>query len=382
MNFIVLFFLLSYGGIHCYVLCKLKGAFNPPFWFLALTFVIFLFMALAPLMVHAVGRHDGYLIVRIFYFITFGWMGLIFFFFCFSLLLDIYGFILYASGRFWKGDLHTFLPSLRLSFIIPLFLSFGIFGYGLFEASAWKVEHFALESKKVPEAEGRIRIVQITDLHIGMVMRGERLNRLIRLIKESEPDMLVSTGDLLDARGDGLAEACSLFKSITPRFGKFAVTGNHEYYAGLEHSLDFTRRAGFYVLRGKGLSPSGLINIAGIDDEAVRRGETLPDLPLRKIFASLPKDKFTLFLRHRPEVEKDVLGMFDLQLSGHTHKGQIFPFNLLTRLFFPMQAGFFTLRNGSILYVNRGAGTWGPPIRFLSPPEITIIDLLPGTGKI
>jgi hypothetical protein len=94
------------------------------------------------------------------------------------------------------------------------------------------------------------------------------------------------------------------------------------------------------------------------------------------VLSGLPTDKFTLILYHRPVIAKDSLGAFDLQLSGHTHKGQIFPFSLVTGLIFSMQAGYFNLPNNSALYVSRGTGTWGPPIRFLAPPEITLFDLI------
>jgi len=120
-----------------------------------------------------------------------------------------------------------------------------------------------------------------------------------------------------------------------------------------------------------------LINIAGFDDAVVSGKSPKTDDSVRQVLKSLPSDKFTLLLYHRPLIAKDTLGAFDLQLSGHTHKGQIFPFSLVTGLFFPMQAGYFLLPGHSALYASRGTGTWGPPIRFLSPPEITLFDIMP-----
>ena len=89
-----------------------------------------------------------------------------------------------------------------------------------------------------------------------------------------------------------------------------------------------------------------------------------------------PPDRFTLLLKHRPAVDPDSLGLFDLQLSGHVHKGQIFPFNMLTYLFYPVRTGFTLYSLNTALYVSRGTGTWGPPIRFLAPPEVTVIELI------
>ncbi len=90
----------------------------------------------------------------------------------------------------------------------------------------------------------------------------------------------------------------------------------------------------------------------------------------------MPKDQFILYLKHRPLVDKEAIGLFDLQLSGHAHKGQIFPFSLVTKLVYPTDEGGLILPHNSILYVSRGAGTWGPPIRFLAPPDIVVIELM------
>lgn len=130
------------------------------------------------------------------------------------------------------------------------------------------------------------------------------------------------------------------------------------------------------MLRGEGLSIDGVINIAGVDDPQVIKYGNLKGTPENVLLAGLPRERFTLLLKHRPFIDQKSLGFFDLQLSGHVHKGQIFPFSIITGLYYPIQAGLATLPDNSRLYVSRGSGTWGPPIRFLSPPEITIIELV------
>jgi hypothetical protein len=168
-----------------------------------------------------------------------------------------------------------------------------------------------------------------------------------------------------------------LLQEINPRYGKFAVTGNHEFFAGLGHVLDFMRGAGFVVLRGEGVNVAGMINIAGVDDPAGARYGLSSGISEHGMLSKLSGKHFTLLLKHQPVVNGAVSGLFDLQLSGHTHGGQMFPFNFVTSRFFQYHRGSFDLPNHSYLYVNRGAGTWGPPIRFLAPPEITVVDLVP-----
>jgi predicted MPP superfamily phosphohydrolase len=130
------------------------------------------------------------------------------------------------------------------------------------------------------------------------------------------------------------------------------------------------------MLRGEARVVPGLINIAGVDDPTRNRFSSARSVSEKEVLSSLCREGFTLLLKHRPLVAEDALGLFDLQLSGHAHKGQIFPATLLVEAIYPTAAGFLRLEKGSCLYVSRGAGTWGPPIRFLASPEVTVIELV------
>jgi hypothetical protein len=203
------------------------------------------------------------------------------------------------------------------------------------------------------------------------MVRASRLDRILEQIRAAAPDLLISTGDLVDGQLDHMSELFELLREIQPRFGKYAITGNHEFYAGLEEALEFTRRAGFTVLRDEIAGDGGPICVAGVDYRF--RGAPDGELPLLK---AADCDRFVLFLKHTPVARPETLGLFDLQLSGHTHRGQIFPFGLVTGIIYPMQAGLYSLDRGSRLYTSRGSGTWGPPMRVGAPPEVTIIELV------
>jgi predicted MPP superfamily phosphohydrolase len=322
-------------------------------------------------------RQGSHFFTRAVAYISYGWMGFLFLFVSLSLLLDAYRLLHDLCEYLISRDLPRLLPAPLPLFLITFSLSLGILVYGLFEARAVRTERITVTSAKIPASAGRIRIAQISDLHIGIMMQGERLKKILEEIKKSNPDILVSTGDLVDGQGDGLFDAYPFFREYSPPLGKFAVTGNHEFYAGIARALDFTRQAGFDVLRGEVRSVGGLINIAGFDDLALSGGSLRDGSSFGSVLGRQAPGIFTLLLYHRPLIAKDAPGLFDLQLSGHTHKGQIFPFSLVTGIVFPMQAGYFPLPRHSALYVSRGTGTWGPPVRFLSPPEITLIDLIP-----
>jgi predicted MPP superfamily phosphohydrolase len=186
----------------------------------------------------------------------------------------------------------------------------------------------------------------------------------------------VATGDLVDAQINHLPGLRELFQDIQPPYGKFAVTGNHEYYAGLERSLEFIRNSGFTPLRGES-KDIGVIQIAGVDDRTaiqLKAGRPVSD---REALANTDRaKKFVLYLKHQPHPDEDAIGLFDLMLSGHTHKGQVWPFSYISQRAHPLHAGRYDVGRGSVVYTSRGTGTWGPPIRFLSPPEVTVIELV------
>ena len=238
------------------------------------------------------------------------------------------------------------------------------------------MERREIKSPRISESTGRVRLLQISDVHIGMIVGKNRLLQIARKVKEAAPDLLISTGDLLDGQIDSLTECAAILREIRPPYGKVAIMGNHEHFAGLARSLDFMQEAGFIMLRGEAMIAAG-IGIAGLDDPMGRGFDLYRDVRAKDLLSGLPAEAFILLLVHQPIVQKDVVDRFDLQLSGHTHGGQIFPFSLITRIFFSFHSGFFHLGSRSSLYVSRGTGTWGPPIRFLSPPEITVIDLVP-----
>ena len=215
------------------------------------------------------------------------------------------------------------------------------------------------------------RFLQVSDLHLGLLNREGALKRVVSRLKELEPDLLVATGDMVDAQLDHLDGLSDLWGEINPPLGKFAVTGNHEVYAGLGQSLEFLRGSGFTVLRNESRDVGDILTLAGVDDDQVRSSPTDES----GLLGSRPQGFFTVLLKHRPSVSPGALGRFDLQLSGHTHLGQIFPFRFLTGLQYPRQNGLYDLPGGAKLYTSRGTGTWGPPMRVLAPPELTVFEV-------
>ena len=377
MTLFMLTFFLLYGSMHIYAFLKAKAAFA--FGTVTGTGValFMLIMIFAPVIVRLSEKAGFEVFARLMSYIGYTWLGILFLFISASIVIDLYRLAIYSGGLILKKDLAPLIISAKYAFFVPLILSSVIAVYGYFDARNIRTETVLIKSPKIPAEAGNLRIVQISDVHLGLIVREERLRRILSEVKKADPDILVSTGDLVDGQINGLSGLAEILRSVNPRYGKFAITGNHEFYAGLPQALDFTEKAGFKILRGEVLTVAGLINIAGVDDPQVKAYSRFKGASEKELLSGISNGKFTVLLKHRPLIDTSALGLFDLQLSGHVHKGQIFPFSLITGTYYhPIQAGFAVLAGNSHLYVSRGSGTWGPPIRFLSPPEVTVIDLV------
>jgi predicted MPP superfamily phosphohydrolase len=375
MTLFLLIYFSIYGGVHLYAFLKLKRGFAlelPAYLILGIFMIL---MVVAPIVVRISERHGHESLARGLAYIGFTWMGLLFIFISVSFFFDIYRLLHFMARMLTRSPLEGFTLSLRNFCTLAILFSFAVVIYGYFEALHIRTEHVTVETCKIPEKIGRFRVVQISDVHLGLIVGKSRLERILRKVKDARPDILVSTGDLVDGQMDDLEMLTDMFQNIPTTYGKFAITGNHEFYAGIDRALAFTEKAGFTMLRGEGITVSNFLNVAGVDDPAGKRYG--PDLAAseKALLEKMPREKFTLFLKHQPVINSEALGMFDLQLSGHTHKGQIFPFNLVTKLFYRMHTGLSKVNGNALLYVSRGSGTWGPPVRFLSPPEVTVIDI-------
>jgi hypothetical protein len=374
----IVFFLIIfgvYGGLHAYAFLKARSvfAFGP----LAGTALgaFMLLMVVALFLVRTLEAHEYELPARVLSYVAYFWMAALFLFFCGSLLFDSIGLITRAVGWITRCDISSTLVPVKTSFFISLGLALAICAYGYIEAQDIRTERIVIDTAKLPAGIDRLVIVQISDVHLGLINRCRRFGPMIRLVKDANPDIFVVTGDLVDAQINHLTGLADMLREVTAKYGKFAIMGNHEYYAGTEKSTAFIKESGLTLLRDEAVT-AGPITIAGADDRTAVQLKLGHPSSETKLLAGLPRDRFVLYLKHQPRIDPNTIGLFDLQLSGHTHKGQIFPFTLLTRLSFPMIAGNYDLGAGSLLHVSRGTGTWGPPIRFLAPPEVTIIELV------
>lgn len=342
-----------------------------------------LFVALA--VMTPVGLFAGWLvarpIARVISAIVFGWMGM-------AMLL----FFLLAASEIVRASAHLFstLASGPIDPARRLILSRGIAGTAAMFAvalaglgtvnalGAVAVRSVRVTLGRLPHALSGFRIVQLSDLHIGNALGADWLEGVVATVNDLDADLVVITGDLVDGSVSELRNQVAPLKNLKSRCGVYFVTGNHEYYSGVDEWVEELGRLGVRVLRNERVSIGDgheSFDLAGVDDWSAGRfgGGHGPDLG--RALQGRDTNRELVLLAHQPKQIFDAAAHgVGLQLSGHTHGGQILPWALFVRIEQPYIAGL--ARHGKAqIYVNRGTGFWGPPMRVAAPSEIAVIEL-------
>lgn len=303
-------------------------------------------------------------------------------------LLAILGRDVFSLGR-WAGRgrfPHWAEPlslSARRNLLALLFVGAGLYAYGIHEAHNLKVRRLELPLPANAVTE-RLRLVFAADLHIGPQTGTPFLRRAVEAINAQNPDVILLGGDILDDAMQGTAADRDALRQLRARLGVFAVLGNHDAFGGHEHAQTFVDSCGIRVLADEML-PLGPLTLLGIDDPAVRAQKGGKDVDVAALAAGRPSAAPLVLLTHRPNLLPGSVGHFELQLSGHTHGGQIGLLEpLLVRAYgTPTGLSRHSSPDGeSLLYVTTGVGFSKLPIRLGAPPEIVVIDLVPSvTGR-
>ena len=250
---------------------------------------------------------------------------------------------------------------------------------GMFEARGeHEIVNVEIRLAKLPRALDGFTIVQLSDLHVGMTIDRPFVQRVVDRAMQLKPDLIALTGDLVDGRVADLRDDIAPLGQLRAPYGVFAVTGNHEYYSGVDPWIAEVTRLGATYLRNQRVTigqGDASFELAGVDDHSAKgtpgHGEDLPAAT-----AGRDPAKALVLLAHQPrQIRNAVKYGVDLQLSGHTHGGQIWPWHYIVKL---QQGGLLAgryQREATQLYVSSGCGYWGPPVRLLAPLEITRIIL-------
>jgi predicted MPP superfamily phosphohydrolase len=314
------------------------------------------------------------------------WMGLATYLFLFFASVDLLRRLPRLLGRFRRADTPAVPPSperrLFLSRALAgggLFASGGLASYGLWRAfEPAELSEVPIRLPKLPKQLDGFTIVHLSDLHISSVIRRNFIEEVVRRCNQLKPDLVAITGDLVDGEVDQLAHAVAALRGLQSRYGTYFVTGNHDYYSGVRPWTSAISAMGIQVLRNRRLEigdAGASFDLVGVDDWSARingRG----GYDLERAIAGRDPDRASVLLAHEPaNFDQAVERGMGLQLSGHTHGGQLFPLTALVAMRWSRYAGLYRQGPGQ-LYVSRGVGFWGPPMRVGSPPEIVKLTLL------
>jgi predicted MPP superfamily phosphohydrolase len=246
-------------------------------------------------------------------------------------------------------------------------------GYGMTQAlGAPQIDRVRIPLAKLPRSMDGLRIAVVSDIHLGPLRGRSHTARIVDIINGTQPDLIAVVGDLVDGSVAELGSAAAPLADLRARLGSFYVTGNHEYFSGYAEWVDEVADLGLRVLQNERVEIDGL-DLAGVNDIAGADYAHGPDFD--KTLGDRDRDKAVVLLAHQPVMAEDAARYgVDLQLSGHTHGGQIQPFGALVRVAQPVVSGLGTV-DGTKVYVTNGAGFWGPPVRVGAPPQVSVVEL-------
>ncbi|MFA6088371.1 MAG: metallophosphoesterase [Candidatus Woesearchaeota archaeon] len=352
LGFVTMFllFIFVYFGAHLYVSLRISNLFliKRTIVFYVVVFILALSFPLMSIIERFI---DGK-ISTMFYTISSVWLGVIFYL---LITLIIYEFV----KLFVKID--SKIAGIAILVIVVMITIYAIINAAIISTKEIEV--------LMPNINNDLKIVHLSDIHIGTINNDEYLQKVVDKTNAQNPDIVLITGDLVDGGGLITSDSFLILNNIKAK--TFFSTGNHEQYDGLDNIILALNKTKVTVLRNEVVTYKG-IQIIGIDDPGHKYFQE--NNPLESI--KINKSKPSILMHHQPNnfeiAEKKGI---NLQLSGHTHDGQLFPFNILVRLEYKYVYGLHKYNN-MYIYVSSGTGTWGPPFRLGSKNEVVLINLI------
>ncbi len=264
-------------------------------------------------------------------------------------------------------------PALGLGVVV---LVVSIVSYGAWNARHPQVNHYDVTIAKQAGPLKQLHVVMVSDIHLGTIVHNGNLTKMVNMVNELKPDLILFAGDVFDENieSSNKQQVSDTFRKLSAPYGVFAVLGNHEYIGGnAEEAINYLGDAGVKVLRDSSQEIAGSFYLMGRDDRSGARFNGALRQDLKTLMQGVDRSLPIILMDHQPsQLEEPAEQRVDLQLSGHTHSGQLFPIQFITRRIFEKDWGLLR-KNNFQLIVSSGYGTWGPPVRLGNTPEVVDI---------
>jgi predicted MPP superfamily phosphohydrolase len=330
---------------------------------------IFLYLNIIGILFYALGRYT-FDYPNWLYFLVSLPIGVLFLTLCTAVFYDISRVTLDKLPL--KEDRREFFK--RSLDISSLGVAFALSSRAIYEAKFIKTESVDIKIKNLKKG---YKIVQLSDVHIGGIVDKEFIHNIVERVNTLDADLVVITGDLVDITISRAQEALNELAHLKSRYGTYFVVGNHEYFHNVDEIISAVKKLGIKVLENENVyigQRGGGFNLAGVYDVfGYRAKHHIPDI--YRALENTDKNSPTILLAHQPRFINYVEHGVDLMLSGHTHGGQLYPFKALVKLQQPYVSGLHQHNEDLQIYINKGTGFWGPPMRLGASSEITEINL-------
>jgi predicted MPP superfamily phosphohydrolase len=377
MNLFFIIFFTLYTLINSYVFIRGWQALSY-FPFLKPFFVIiFLLLSFSYIFVKILAEklpsfiHDPLLWVGSF------WFALLLYFVLFLFLIDLIRLLdhIISFLPVWLSaptDLVKYYIGMGVTILVLL-----IAAAGFINRTNFKVKTLELTFMKKNSALTELNIVMFSDLHLSPVNNESFLHKIVKKVNALNPDIILLPGDIVDDKAEILSRNCIGvgLKNLKSKYGVFSSTGNHEFINGVERSVNFAKEFGITVLRDEYVKIDNSFYVVGREDVSKSSFTKERRKKLNDIISQMHDNLPVILLDHTPvKLNEAVENKIDLQLSGHTHNGQMFPLNFITKLIYEVSWGYLK-KEDTHFYVSSGVGSWGPPVKLASDAEIVNIKI-------
>lgn len=362
-----------YALINAYIFARLNNAIPPDCWFHPIFIPVFILVALSYLAGQFLEYKSSSIFSEILTWIGAFWLGAMTWFFLAFVIVDLLKFLLgFVFSGFLQGTEATQVTTsvIALVIFVAVVVSF-------INARNIRVKPLTI---KIEKPGTPLRIAAISDMHMGTLIGRGMVRQMVQKINSIKPDLVLMIGDQVDGNPHPVMQLDlgSELKKIESKYGVFAITGNHEFIGNAEISCAYLEAHGVTMIRDAVVEVAGMY-LVGREDRAAKQFAHMERKSLEELVAPLDKTKPIILMDHTPfHLEEAEQNGIDLQLSGHTHHAQIWPWNYITQRVYEVSWGY-KLKGKTHVYVSCGAGTWGPPIRIGNTPEIMSIELRFGT---